>query len=127
MCNNKVTVLVVEPLKKPYVAEIERGLRPLQEAVGGYIQAIYPFEEPVAIVCDEEAKLIGKPLNRALRDEDGHIYDIVAGTFLLVGIADDDFDSLPDEYLARFSQRFDTLEMFLNVGDKIVVLPAEEN
>ena len=79
---SKIQVLIIEPLKKPCVAEIEHGLRPLQTAVDGYIQAIYPFEESVAIVCDEEAKLKGKPLNRALRDEDGDIYDTVAGTFV---------------------------------------------
>lgn len=56
-------------------------LESLQHEVGGYIQAVYPFEEPVAIVCNEEAKLEGLPLNRALRDEDGDIYDIVARYF----------------------------------------------
>ena len=37
----------------------------------GYIEAIYPYDDPVALICGEEAKLEGKPLNRALRDEDG--------------------------------------------------------
>lgn len=54
--------------------------------VGGCIEAVYPFDDPVAIVCNEEAKLEGLPLNRALRDEDGDIYDIVAGTFMVVGL-----------------------------------------
>ena len=86
MENDKITVLMVEPEKKPYVKEIDPGLSSLQHEVGGYIQAVYPFAEPVAIICDEEAKLIGKPLNRALRDEDGDIYEITTEP--------DDFDAV---------------------------------
>ncbi|MBR2132557.1 MAG: DUF3846 domain-containing protein [Oscillospiraceae bacterium] len=59
MEHEKLTVLVIEPMKKPYVKEIDAGLRSLQEKVGGYIQAVYPWEEPCAIVCDDEAKLNG--------------------------------------------------------------------
>ena len=33
-------------------------------------------------ICNEDGKLDGLPLNRALRDADGDIYDIVAGIFL---------------------------------------------
>ena len=35
-------VLMVEPGKSPYAAEIESGLKSLQAAVGGDIQAVYP-------------------------------------------------------------------------------------
>ena len=58
----------------------------LQHEVGGYIEAIYPYEDPVALVCNEEGKLEGLPLNRAPRDEDGDIYDVVAGTLSLIHI-----------------------------------------
>lgn len=48
-----MTVLVVEPDKKPYVKEIPSGLESLQHEVGGSIQAVYPFAEPVAVICNE--------------------------------------------------------------------------
>ena len=38
-------VLMVEPGKSPYAAEIESGLKSLQAAVGGDIQAVYPYED----------------------------------------------------------------------------------
>ena len=41
-------VLMVEPGKVPYAAEIGEGLEPLQAAVGGDIQAVYPYDDPVA-------------------------------------------------------------------------------
>ena len=79
-----MNVLVIEPMKEPYVKEMDGKLKTLQGFVGGLIQAIYPFEdETVALICNEEGKLLGLPLNRALRNKRGEIYDIVSGTFLL--------------------------------------------
>ena len=62
-------VLAVEPGKVPYETEIEGGLESLQKAVGGSIEAVYPYEDPVAVICNEEGKLIGLPTNRALKDQ----------------------------------------------------------
>lgn len=124
--NDMIKVLVVEPEKAPYVKEIEPKLDSYQAEVGGYIQAIYPFDEPVAIICNEEGKLNGLDLNRALRDEDGAIYDIVAGTFLVVGLGEEDFTSLDDEQIKQFEKRFKTPEMFVAFNGKIMVLPMME-
>ena len=121
--DSTITVLIVEPGKEPYAKEIDSGLESLQHEVGGYIQAVYPFEEPVAIVCNEEAKLEGLPLNRALRDEDGDIYDIVAGTFMVVGLTDDSFGSLTPELMQQFTDHFKTPEQFAKLGVKIVAIP----
>ena len=126
MDNEKISVLVVEPEKKPYAKEISSGLSSLQHEVGGYIQAVYPYEEPVAIICDEEAKLKGSELNRVLRDEDGHIYDVVAGTFLIVGLGESEFTSLTPEHMKQFKEKFDTPEMFMRINGKLVVLPMED-
>lgn len=84
----RLTVLCVKPGEKPKCIEIESGLDALQRAVGGYIEAVYPYEDPVALIVNEEGKLNGLPLNRALRDEDNNIYDIVAGPFLVVGLGE---------------------------------------
>ncbi len=118
-----MTVLVVEPDQKPYVKEIPSGLESLQHEVGGSIQAVYPFAEPVAVICNEEGKLEGLPLNRALRDEDGEIYDIVAGTFLVTGMTDDSFGSLSPDLLRQFMTEFKMPEQFAKIGDRIVAIP----
>ena len=41
-----------------------------------------------------KARLWGVPLNRALSDEDGNIYDIIAGNFLIVGLGEESFSDL---------------------------------
>ncbi len=126
METDKITVLIVEPEKKPYVKEIESGLESLQHEVGGYIQAIYPFEDPVGIICDEEGKLKGYPLNRALRDEQGDVYDILAGTFLIAGLGEEDFASLSQEYIDKYTDMYRNPEIFFQMGEKLVVIPVKE-
>ena len=118
-------VLVIEPEKKPYLKEIDEGLDSLQREVDGYIQSIYPWNEPCAIICDDEAKLKGKPLNRALRDENNRIYDIIAGTFLIVGLGEENFISLCDDLMERFKEEFAIPEMFLYIEDRLVIIPIE--
>ena len=71
--------------------------------MGGTIQALYPFEEEAAVICSDEGKLNGMELNRALYDEDGKIYDIIAGPFLICGLDGDCFGSLPDDLISKFS------------------------
>ena len=119
-------VLVVEPEKEPYVKEISSSLHSLQTEVGSYIEAVYPFEDPVAIICNEEGKLEGLPLNRALRDEDGHVYDIIAGTFLIAGLSEDNFCSLDDAQIEKFSAMYKSPELFMRFGSRTLVIPAEE-
>lgn len=121
-------VLMIEPGKKPRKAEINGSLEGMQKVVGGYIQAIYPFEDPVALICNEEGKLLEIPFNRALRDGDGDIYDIVSGTFFLCGAPpdSDSFEDLSDELMEKYSHRFSYAEMFLEVDGIIVCLPVAE-
>ena len=121
-----IKVLVVEPEKEPYVKEISSGLSSLQKEVGGFIEAVYPFEDPVAIICNEEGKLEGLPLNRALRDEDGHVYDIIAGTFLIAGLSEDNFCSLNDTQIEKFSSMYKNPELFMRFGSRTLVIPSEE-
>ena len=77
-------------------------------------------------VCNEDGKLDGLPLNRALRDSDGDIYDIVAGNFFIVGLGESDFTDLPHELAERFAEQFRQPEMFLREGDKIVAAPMPD-
>ena len=121
-----MNVLMVEPGKAPYETQIGDDLRSMQAAVDGYIQAVYPYKEPVALICNEDGKLNRLPLNRALRDADGDIYDIVAGNFFIVGLGESDFTDLPHELAERFAEQFQQPELFLREGDKIVAAPMPD-
>ena len=122
----KMTVLVVEPLKEPYVKQIAPGCKSMQAEVDGAFQAIYPYDDPVALVCNDEGKLLGMELNRGLRDDTGSLYDIVAGTFLVVGLGEEDFTSLPTELIQKYTEQFQTPELFIHMDGKLAVLPLPE-
>ena len=117
-------VLMIEPGEAPRRLELSHSLEEMQKAVGGFIQILYPFGEPVALVCNEEGKLLGLPANRALRDESGAVYDIVCGTFFLCGAPPDSdtLGSLTEEQVSRYEQRFARPELFLNLGGHIICL-----
>lgn len=121
----KLTVLVVEPMKEPYVKKIDSGLHALQAEVGGDIAASYPFDDPVGLVLNDEGKLIGLDLNRSLRDEHGEIYDIVAGTFLVVGLGPESFSSLSPDMIQKYTEQFKRPELFASINGQIVSVPVE--
>ena len=120
-------VLMIKPGKAPCRMELGHSLAEMQKAVGGSIQILYPFEDPVALVCNDEGKLLDLPANRALRDKSGAVYDIVWGDFFLCGApADSDtLASLTEEQISRYERRFARPELFLNIGGHIICLPDQ--
>ena len=120
-------VLLIRPNMYPQAVQIGCELEDLQKAVGGDIQAVYPYEDPVALVMDEEAKLTGKDLNRALRDEDGNMYDIIAGDFLVVGLGEEDFCSLSPGQMKKYEEHFHQPEMFVRLGRSIMAMPLPDD
>ena len=96
-----IRVVLVEPRKQPRVAFIRTELHAMQCIVGGAIQAIYPFDDSVALVCNESGKILGLPMNRVLDN-----YDIIVGTFFLCGIGADDFESLSLAQIERYCNEF---------------------
>ena len=128
MGNERITVLVVEPGKVPEIKKI-RGLREMQKIVGGIIQPLYPFEDEVALVVNDEGKLLGLPMNRELRNEEGVCYDIVCGTFFIVGapVEYDHFTSLTEDQVQRYSLLFAMPRTFLCVDGDIIILPYNKS
>ena len=103
-------VLVVEPQKPCRVQEIE-SLADMQQLVGGDIEAVYPFQELVAVVCNADGKALGLPMNRPLLDKDHLPYDIICGTFFLAGLGQEDFVSLTDEQIQRYKSLYDNMQI----------------
>ena len=117
MNDNPLKVLVVEPMKRPYVQKIDGSLASMQKLVGGTIQAVYPFEDPVALVCNDEGKLLTLPYNRFLYDENRNPYDVVCGTFFVVGVGEENFKSLTDRQIRKYHDMY-SREFILPVQGK---------
>ena len=128
MQEEMMTVLVVEPMKAPYVKSIPNELEDLQQAVGGDIEMTYPFEDEVGILLNGNGKFEGLPLNRALYDDRGQVYDAIAGTFLVVGLTEDDFTSLTPEQIEKFKEKYQSPEVFTLFNGELHVMkmPPQE-
>ena len=122
-----MNVLLVQPESYPKAVTIGSDLESLQAAVGGSIEAVYPFEDNVGLIMNEEGKIEGLPLNRALRDDQGELYDIISGDFLVVGLTEDDFGSLSPEQMDKFEKLFHQPECFMKMGRSIMALPLPDD
>lgn len=119
-----IQVVLVEPGKLARIAQIGTTLEAMQQTVGGDIEAYYPFEEQVCIVCNGEGKINGLPLNRAIRDEDtGDIADIIAGTFFICDCSGESFGSLSKEQQKRYLEKYRLPERFFRSRDGIESVP----
>ena len=105
-------VIIVKPFTNPYVANIKGDLESMQKIVGGYIEAVYPFDdEEIALVCNEEGKINGLMPNRFLLDRNNGICDFICGDFFLCSAPADseNFEGMPenliDQYVTKFSAR----------------------
>lgn len=123
----QLDVLLVKPGMYPQAVQIGGELEDLQKAVGGDIEAVYPYNEPVSLIVNDEGKLNGSELNRALRDDEGQIYDIVAGDFLVVGLGEEDFASLSPKLMEKFEKEFHQPEMFVRMGRSVMALPLPDD
>ena len=121
---DKKTVLVVEPMKAAYVKEISLELESLQMEVGGDIESIAPFNDSVELVMNAEGKYKGLPLNRGVYDGKGRLCDVIAGTFLVVGVTEDDFGALTQEQVSKYMEKYKMPEVFAHLNGKLVAVPA---
>lgn len=103
-------ILLIQPGEAPRPVTISGTLESMQQLVGGSIEAVYPFQEPVALVCNDEGKANNLTPNRVLRyPETGKIYDIMFGTFFLCYAPADseNFESLSQEQIKRYTEYFE--------------------
>lgn len=121
----KISVLLIEPGKYPKMIEIDNSLEAMQEVVGGDIEEYMPFPDDVAIVCNEEGKMNGAELNRAVYDKDGDLMDIVAGKFFVcyAPIESENFESLPKDLENKYRDKFKYPERFFKQHKEIKVVP----
>ena len=118
----QMTVLMVEPGYAPYEKTIPNTLEAKQELVGGLITAIYPYEEMVAIVANDEGILLNMEFNRSVEGGYGGVF----GSFFVCGLTEDDFCSLPPEQMERFKKKFHKAEILLGVrGNDLITLKVE--
>lgn len=128
---NKISVLLVEPDKYPKMIEIENTLEAMQKVVGGSIEEYMPFEDEVAIICNEEGKMNGMKPNRAVYadEEKKEMIELICGQFFIAyaPIESESFKSLPPELAKKYREKFRYPERFAKGANKIYAFPFKPN
>lgn len=123
-----LSVLFIQPKKEPRMVEIPDTLEAMQNLVGGDIEEYMPFEDEVALVLNENGKMLGLPLNRSIYAPDGnHISDVIVGDFFIVKapIDSDKYMSLPKDLAEKYAEKFKYPERFYRQNGEIKVHPIK--
>lgn len=99
--------IVIEPGCDPEVVEMDTSLKSMQKAVGGWLEAVYGYDDDgdmvAAFFCNEEGKLLGLPVNVAATHlwhgmSQYAISDMLCGPVVVLGPPDENGDetSVPD-------------------------------
>ena len=114
-------ILVVAPNERPRRIEIPHTLEEMQRVVGGHIQAVYPWEDLVALVCDEEGLINGKSLNRYIMPG-----MVIAGTFFICGLGEEDFCDISGEMALKYAEMFWMPEWFERHDGQLMVIYEDD-
>lgn len=106
-----IRCIICEPGEEPEVIYIPDTLETKQRIVGGLIEMACPpyHKDTAVIICNEEGKMLeGFEPNRGIRDENGNVYDVIFGTFLIVDapVDSEDFGSLSDEQVEAYTEMY---------------------
>ena len=110
----KISVLLVEPGKYPREIKIEDSLEAMQDLVEGNIEEYMPYDDEVAIICNEEGKMNRLPLNRAIYSNNKEMIDIICGKFFIAyaPLESENFLSMPKDLMEKYKEEFKLPERF---------------
>ena len=127
MKEETIKVLICEPGKVAYLKDIPNDNGDtMREIVGGYVETHHPFwaedtkeTRDLYVVCNEDGKYLDLPMNRSLVGEDGNVYDILSGTFLISSLNRDTgyFCSLSPAQVRIAMETFGLPEAFRNIEE----------
>lgn len=96
---DKIKILIVEPIRDPYIEEIVNTLEEKQRIVGGLIQKA-ELENNVDLIFNEESKILNLEMNRIIKN------DIVCGTFIIAGQINGEYISLTEKQIRKYKAYF---------------------
>lgn len=115
-------VLIIEPGKHPREADIEPTLETYHKIVGGYIEAVYPYEDRVALVCEEEALFHPNQMwNRIISSD-----LVIKGPFFICGLGEEEFADLSPALTEKYKRLFWDIVHFIPTPDGLVPIVVVE-
>ena len=91
-------VLLVCSEKEPRIVNVPHELPELQRLIGSMIEVVEPFDDDIALVCDEKGRSNGKPVNRVIND---HMN--ICGDFFLCGYGETSLEDISEDKVFKGS------------------------
>ena len=103
-----ITVLWVRQGCPPETVRIRNELEEMERLVGVYPEELMPFDEDVALVCNEGEKYSELKANRPITSYDGRHQDIICGDFFLcrAPLGSEEYESLTPKQIKKYSDMF---------------------
>lgn len=107
-----IKTLVIEPLRRPELRDIDPSITAIGKTIGGYAEPL-PLDRRTTLWCDEEGAIKNLKPNRTIRlSQDSRLADagkpiIIRGTFVITGPHPQDGPlGLDDEQIGRYAAMF---------------------
>ena len=119
-----IKVVLVKAGERAQIVTVPNTLETFQHIVDDIITLFY-LDDTHAIICGDNAKIYGKPLKRAIYDENRNLIEVIAGDFLIVDASGEDFKSLASADALKFTREFELPEDIFLLGNHIMAIPYE--
>lgn len=83
-----IKVLIKRPGEKAFEIKINNSLAVLQDSVGGFVESVTVAED-MAVLCDEDGRIKGKPYNCCVMGVD------FVGAIIIAGVDGEEFGDVP--------------------------------
>lgn len=122
MDNKRLKVLLVEPQQHPRVVEIDHTLQDMYKLLHcDCITATYPWDDPVALVADDEGLFKNITWNRDIDK-----YTVIKGNFFICGLSEYDFTDLSDELIKKYMRMFWMPKIFIPTEEGLLIIPSDD-
>lgn len=116
-------VLLVKPMEHPQVVDIEDTLEEYYRILEcDCITAAYPWEDPVALVTDDNGLFTEKPFSRYVKE----LEQPIKGNFFLCGLGKEDFAELPEDLIRKYTKRFWVPEAFVSMFGRLSIIQMDD-
>ena len=119
--NEQLNIVLCEVEKEARLGNVENKLDSLQDLVKGDIE-FFDLDDGTTVVCNEEGKVNRMELNRAIRDENNGIIEVIAGDFFIAGsdYETGDIKSLTDEQIEKIMKKYKYPEHIYMINKTII-------
>ena len=118
--NKRLKILIVEPGKHPHEADVPHTLKDMQRIVGGYIETVYPWEDHVCLVCNEEGLYQATEWNRYIAEGVA-----IKGTFFVCGLGEENLTDLAPEFMEKYKRLLWSPHLFIRLPQGLYVFDLD--